>query len=284
MRLGQPPLQGLVSAHQRAEGTARVEFAAAGLVDVYQRAPCRILFPSVDPSEPNQAVLLTTCGGLTCGDRIQVDFVAGARARATFTTQAAEKLYRATPAGMPTRIVVRLSAQAGAYAEYLAQETIIFNGAQLHRSLEADLAADACLLATESIVLGRSAMSEVLRVGFVHDSWRIRRDGRLVFADALRLDGDIETLRNAPFGFGEATAFGTLIYAAPRAAGLLELIRTSMQSHKDVLAATARDDLLIVRFLSSQAELIRNAIIATAGLIRNATHNLSLRLPQIWYC
>jgi len=284
MRLAEDSRQGLAPVHQRVDGAARVEFATTGLVDLYQRAPCRLLFPNVDRHEPHQAVLLTTSGGLTCSDRIQVEFVASTGAHATLTTQAAEKLYRATPAGVPTRIAMRVSAQAGAYAEYLAQETIIFDGAQLHRSFEADLAADACLLATESIVLGRSAMNEVLRSGLVHDSWRIRRNGRLVFADALRLDRDIEALRRAPFGFGGATALGTLIYAAPHADALLELIRASMQPHAGILAATARDDLLIVRFLSSQAQLLRNAIVATAGLIRHITQNLSPRLPQVWYC
>ena len=286
MLLTEPALQG--PAQQRANGAARIEFAAkhgvTRLVDLYQRAPCRVLFPNVDADEPAQAVLLTTSGGLTGGDSLQVDFALGARACATLTTQAAEKLYRALPHEGHAAIGVRMDIDEGAYAEYLAQETILFDGARLRREFHADVAADARLLALESLVFGRSAMREDFRHGFVHDAWRIRRNGRLVFADALRLGGDIAALRAAPFGFGHARACGTLLYVAPDAHALLDAMRAAIIDHAHIAHATTREGVLSVRFLAEDAAALRRATIAAAGAVRHLAMNLSRRLPQVWYC
>lgn len=288
MLLAEPALLPIVTAHQRVNGAARIEFTAGAggktcLADLYQRAPCRILFPDVDSNEPTQAVLLTTSGGLTGGDRIQVDFVAGSGTQATLTTQAAEKLYRALP-GLDAQIDVRLAIGAGAYAEYLAQETIVFDGARMRRNLVAELDADARLLAVESLVFGRRAMQEIVRNGFIHDAWRIGRAGRLIFADTLLLDGDITALRAAPFGFGDAVACGTLIYAATHAPTLLDTLRVALAAHRAVAFATAREGLLILRLLADDAVALRHAIICAAGTIRQAVASLSTRLPQVWYC
>ena len=179
---------------------------------------------------------------------------------------------------------MRVKACAGAWVEWLAQETILFNGARMRRTFVADLAPAARLLAVESIVLGRGAMGEFLRRGFVHDEWRIRSDGRLVFADALHLDGDIEALRAAPFGFANALACGTLIYAAADAPSLLEPLRSALAPHASVAHATTREGLLIVRLLADDAVDLRHAIITAAGTIRHSAMGLAARLPQVWYC
>jgi len=287
MLLVEPELQAPAPAHQRVNGAASVEFGAredgSRLVDLYQRAPCRILFPDVDDGEPPQAVLLTTSGGLTGGDRLQVELRVGAHAQATLTTQAAEKIYRAVPGGGDVDIATHVTVGAGGYAEWLAQETILFDHARLRRHFVADLEGDACLLATESVVLGRSAMDESLRTGFVHDAWRIRRDGRLVFADALHLDGDIAVLRDLPFGFGAARACGTVLLAAPAAAALLARVRAAL-GDSNVAHATTSEGLLIVRVLAPSAAALRDAVLAAAGALRHALRGLAPRLPQVWHC
>ena len=288
MLLAEPALQGPAYAHQRVNGSARIAFVASDgcsrLADLYQRAPCRVLFPNVEPTDPPQAVLLTTSGGLTGGDRLRVDIRARTGSHATLTTQAAEKIYRALPDEGNANIDVHIDAASGACIEWLAQETIVFDGARLRRGFSADMAADARLLAVESLVLGRAAMNETLRRGYVHDSWRIRRDDRLVFADALHLDGDIAGQRTMPFGFADATACGTLVYAAPEAPSLLDYARACSREHALVAHVTTREHLLIVRFLARHAVDLRAAIISLTGAIREAALGRSRRLPQVWYC
>jgi len=130
--------------HERANGAARVKFKLGTdgrtvLGDLYQRAPCRVLFPSVERDERMQAVLLTTSGGLTGGDRTDVQIDVASGAEATVTTQAAEKLYRALSHEPETSIQVGMTVGESAWAEWLAQETIVFEGARLRREFRADL-------------------------------------------------------------------------------------------------------------------------------------------------
>ena len=95
-------VRSVATAHQRVDGEARIAFrrradGVIALSDLYQRAPCRVLFPTTEAGEPLQAVLLTTSGGLTGGDRTRVSVSVETSARVTVTTQAAEKIYRALP-------------------------------------------------------------------------------------------------------------------------------------------------------------------------------------------
>ena len=170
-------MNAVTQVHQRVDGEARIAFrrgsdGRTSLADLYQRAPCRVMFPATEPDEPVQAVLLTTSGGLTSGDRTRVAIEIGAGSRATLTTQAAEKIYRALPSTGDAIVQVDMDVAEGAWAEWLAQETIVFEGSRLRRSFAADIATTAKLLAVESIVFGRTAMGEQFDTGLLHDGWR----------------------------------------------------------------------------------------------------------------
>jgi urease accessory protein len=277
-----PPL------HQRADGEARIRFECVSgrtvLKDLFQRAPCRVLFPATAAAEPPQAVLLTTSGGLTGGDRTRIAVDVGASARATFTTQAAEKIYRALPGSGDARVDVAIRLGAGAFAEWLAQETILFEGSRLRRQLAADVHPAARLLVLETTVFGRTAMGERYATGMLHDAWRIRRAGRLVWADALHLAGDLRRLRGEPFGFGTSVACSTVLYAGPDARQQLAVARRSLAACCLPAAATAFEGLLLARLMADDAAELRAAVMALVGELRQAAAGLPLRLPRVWHC
>jgi urease accessory protein len=233
-----------------------------------------------------QAVLLTTCGGLTSGDRTHVAIELETGAQATLTTQAAEKLYRAVPDEPEATIEVGLQVAEKAWAEWLAQETIVFNGARLRREFRVDMAQTGRMLATESLVLGRAAMGEQFNSGSIHDAWRIRRAGRLIWADALHLTatGRITELLAAPFGFGTAVAYATVIYVGEDADLHLEPVRSVLGNCGVEGGATTFDGLLLTRLLSADAAAVRRAVIAVVGRIRQRAAALPERLPRVWYC
>jgi urease accessory protein len=118
----------------------------------------------------------------------------------------------------------------------------------------------------------------------LHDSWRIRRSGRLIWADAMRLDGDIAGLRRAPFGFGDAVACTTLLYAGPDAAALLEPVRAALMESAGDSGVTLLDGLLIVRLLDGDASRLRSQVINVAALIRHTAAGISRALPRVWHC
>ncbi len=83
---------------ERCDGALDLRFARrdgfTALAHLFQRAPCRVLFPNPPANDLPLAVLLTTSGGLAGGDRITLSIGAGEGAQAVVTSQAAEKVYR----------------------------------------------------------------------------------------------------------------------------------------------------------------------------------------------
>ena len=141
-------------------------------------------------------MLINSAGGMAGGDDATYEIEVAPHAAVTLTTQSAEKIHRADSG--PARVQVALTLGPGACAEWLPQETILFNHARLHRRLDIDMAGDASLTVLETLVFGRLAMNERVSAGDLHDSWRIKRDGKLVLAEELRLEGDMAALLDRP--------------------------------------------------------------------------------------
>jgi urease accessory protein len=207
-----------------------------------------------------------------------------AGAWATATTQAAEKIYRALPETGDAHVEVEVTVGEHAWSEWLAQETILFDGARLRRTLVADVAPEGQLLAVDSLVFGRTAMGESFSYGKVHDAWRISRAGRLLWADALHLEGEVRQLLTAPFGFGTAVACATLVYVGADAAQQLEAVRCAIDREALPAAATAFDGLLVIRILAPHATTMRLAVRTLAAEIRKCAAGLPPRMPRVWSC
>ena len=106
----------------------------------------------------------------------------------------------------------------------------------------------------------------------------------LIWADAMRLEGDIAALRRAPFGFGDARACATLLYAAETAGELLEPVRALLEGAAHESGVTLLDGLLIIRLLDGDAPRLRARVVSVAGLIRHVAAGVSRTLPRVWYC
>lgn len=273
-----PPTQ----RHQRVDGYAKLTFGRDGIRDMVQVAPARLMFPREREGDFPLVVTVTTSGGLTGGDRLVFEIGIEPGATATIVPQAAEKLYRALPEDAATRIETRITLGAASRCEWLAQEAILFDRSRMRRSLEIDLAGDAQLLAMEMLVLGRGAMGERYTSGLIHDSWRIRRNGELIWADTLRCEGAFESAGRAPFGFGDAQAVATLVYVGVGAALHLDLARELAAPSGG--GATAFDDMLIVRMLHADPQLLRREVMRAAGVLRAAIFGLSPAMPAICCC
>src|ERR1700722_16276717 len=162
---------------------------------LHESGSLRVRFPSPE-ADGLSAVFVNTAGGVAGGDHFEIDIAAGEGSRLTLTTAAAEKIYRAQ--AHPARTDIALRAAAGSHLGWLPQETILFDRARVSRAIDIDLADDASLLLCEIVVFGRSAMGERVLQGEFVDRWRMRRGGRLVFAETVRLAGDIDEKLKRP--------------------------------------------------------------------------------------
>src|SRR5271154_7524883 len=175
---------------------------------LYESGSLRVRFPSPE-AEGLSAVFVNTAGGVAGGDRFDIDIAAGEGSRLTLTTAAAEKIYRAE--GPPAQLNISLKAAAGAHLGWLPQETILFDRARVARRIDIDLAESASLALCEIVVFGRAAMGERMQSGEFVDRWRLRRRGRLVFAETVRLEGDIGEKLGRPAIAKAGAAVGTAL-------------------------------------------------------------------------
>lgn len=270
---------------QRADGALRLRFTqdddTSRLADLYQSDPCRALLPTPDPGEPLTAVLITTAGGLTGGDRLQLQIAVDTGAQALCTPQAAEKIYR-SPDDTAAAIDLKLDVGSGAALEWLPQEMILFDGARLDRRVDVTLAADARLLAGDITVFGRTARGERFVGGRLFDRWQLRRAGRLVWTDATRLAGDTLAVLDHPAGFAGAVAQAIILYQAPDAAAARDRLRALDLAEPDCLwGATVIDGLLLVRLLDRDAARLRRVFAALWAALRPGLGQRPL-MPRLW--
>jgi urease accessory protein len=261
---------------QRAQGVGRIEVARGEgqtrLQRLYQEGCARLLLPRDRAARSLEAVAINTSGGLTGGDRLAWAAAAREGAALTLTTQACEKIYRSRDDR--AEVAVALDVGPGARIDWLPQETILFEGAALSRTLDADLAAGASLLALEAVVLGRTAMGETVRRGALRDRWRVRRDGKLVFADDLRFEGPIAEVAALAPTLGGGKAFASLLLVADEAERFLPGVREAIGPHG---AASAFDGKLFARIVAADGLSLRRALLPAIAALRDGEP-----CPGVW--
>ena len=246
------------------------------LATLYQEGCAKIRLPHTH-SNALEAVLINTAGGLTGGDVMRWSAEVAAQGRMVLTTQACERIYRSI--GGPARVETRLSVAEGAHLDWLPQETILFAASQLDRRIEIDLAPGASLTAVEAILLGRDAMGELAIDARLRDNWRIRRNGRLIHAEATRLDGTLAERDGLSLLAGKR-AFATVLHIAPTAeqcASQLARVR-SILPHDSRIAASANGERLVIRALAQTGLALRRLIVPILAELSGAG-----ALPRLWH-
>jgi urease accessory protein len=173
----------------------------------------------------------------------------------------------------------RITVGAGGAAEWLPQETILFDRGAVDRRLEVELTDDAWFLGVESLVFGRAAMGERVTQGRLRDLIRIRRNGHLLLHDAIRLEGAVDAaLQRAAVGNG-ARAVATLVHVAPNAEAALGAMRAALADTPVECAASAWNGMLVARFLAPDGAVLRRTVIAALAVLRAPRP-----LPRVWVC
>jgi len=272
---------------ERSIGKASVAFKRRGedtvLQDLFQEGCAKIKMPRPEPGRRTEAVIINTAGGLTGGDVFAVSAKWGPQTTAILTTQAAERYY--TSCTGAAKITTRLHIEEAATALWLPQEAIMFDGAIYERATHIDMVAGARLLALEMSVFGRTAMGETVTRGTSSERWQLRLDGRLVFADAFALDGDIHTAMGRPAIANGAHTMATLLYVGPDMAALCDTINQGFLSSAIDGQASQLEAVLVVRMLAQSAQNLRTCVNEVVDLLSRSLHSgnpLTSYVPRLW--
>ena len=265
-----------IFAANRAQGSVRFDVhqveGATRRRQLHESGSLRVRFPSPE-AEGLSAVFVNTAGGIAGGDRFDIDIAVGAGSSLAVTTAAAEKVYRAQ--GPAAEVNITLKAAAGAHLSWLPQETILFDRARVARRIDIDLAESASLLLCEIVVFGRAAMGERMLHGEFLDRWRVRRGGRLVFAETVRLDGDIGAKLTKPAIANGGVAIGTALIV-PGDEALVERIREVSNSFGGEVGISSWNGFAMARFCAQDAALLRADMMAVLGRASASA------LPRMW--
>ena len=256
----------------------RIAFAVQAKAGVTRRTrvreegSLRVRFPGPASAEL-EAVIVNTAGGVAGGDRFALDVTVEPGARLVVTTAAAEKVYRTLEPD--ATIDVRLAVGATSSLAWLPRETILFNRARLRRTINIDLAEDARLLLAEAIVFGRSGMGEAVDHAGVFDRWHLHRGGRLIHAEAMRLDGAVAAKLAQPAVANGGVAVATVL-VVPADEAVAAGIRALDDHFLGEVGVSAWNGFAVVRLCAADGAALRHDLVA----VLTAVHNGSL--PRLW--
>ncbi|MBN9442476.1 urease accessory protein UreD, partial [Bosea sp. (in: a-proteobacteria)] len=137
-----------------------------------------------------------------------------------------------------------------------------------------DLAGDSELVAVEAVLFGRQAMGETLQSGHLHDRWRIRRDGRLIFADDLRVEGQIAARLGRQPAMAGCRAMATVLFAGPTPERFLEAARSITGSNG---GASAWNGKFLARLVEETGLALRRRLEPLLTLLLGGRP-----LPKVW--
>ncbi len=284
---------------QRANGHAKIEFkireTQTVLGELYQRGSAKIRLPKLEPTDFYEAVLINTSGGLTDDDIFKIEASWREGTSAIVTSQAAERIYKSR--SNSANIITQIDIAPDATAMWLPQETILFDAGKFKRDCHIKLHSSSQLLACESLVFGRAAMGEEVHIGALSENWNIYCDNKLIFADRLKLDGNIEEKLKEQSISGGAKAWATVLFYSKDAESYQLKLRDISEGPDSVIGCSLRGNLLITRILGKTGACMRDMLtkvleMFVSELASNKfnTHNHEQKdhrakyLPRVWYC
>jgi urease accessory protein len=275
----------IASRHQQARLT--LGFADdAGTTRMIERShfgPLRVQKP-LYPEHPAvcHAVVVHPPGGILGGDVLNISAHVGDNAHALLTTPGAGKWYRAN--GFVSQQQVSLTATVGAAVEWLPQETIFFNDADVRMEHTVELATDATYIGGEILCFGRTASGESFNSGRVSQRTSIRRGGKLVWFEQGALHAGTSSM-TSPLALAGYTVSATLIAVGlPINAAFLGELReqTSALAHDGRSGATQMKQVLVLRYLGNSSQVARQWLTHAWQRIRPELMQREAIVPRIW--
>lgn len=249
------------------------------------RGPLRVQ-KALYPEGPRlcHAIVLHPPAGIAGGDRLQIGIELDADAQALLTTPGAGKWYRSPADGrLWAEQAVSLKVGAGATAEWLPQESIVFDGAQASMRTTVDLELGARFIGVETLCLGRRASGETFERGSLHLATDIRMAGKPLWRERGVIEGG-SPLLHSPIGLAGFSVCSTVLVAGS------EIAPETLRACRAVTASEAgarcgvsvMPQLFVGRYLGHSAQAARAWFVALWQSLRPSVIGREAVVPRIW--
>ena len=225
------------------------------------------------------AVVIHPPGGIAGGDALELKVTVEPGAHALITTPGAAKWYKAN--GRVASQHVRLAVDG--VLEWLPQEAIVFDAAEVRSSIDIDLTAHAAMIGWDIVVLGRRAAGERYSRGCFAQTIRLSIDGELTWIERTRIAGG-DALLEAAVGLAGRSVFGCLWAAGPAVDAIdVDEVRVGLGELSAVAPVTRlAPGLLVARSLGASTGAVRTSLEAVWSELRPRVCGRAARPPRLW--
>lgn len=228
------------------------------------------------------AIVVHPPGGVVGGDQLDIHACVGHQSNAFITTPGAAKWYKAN--GRVSRQSVHLNVGDAGSLEWLPQETIFFDAADVQLDTTVELGCDATYLGGEILCFGRTASGEQFSSGRVAQRTSIRLNGKLVWFEQGELTaGDAMP---SPLGMAGMTVCATLIgVGKPLPSGAIHTLRETCGAalqDTGTFGATQMKSVVVVRYLGDSSEAAKQVMTAAWRTLRPLLTGRDAIVPRIW--
>lgn len=229
------------------------------------------------------SIIVHPPGGIVGGDTLEIDIQAEQDAHVLISTPGAAKWYRAN--GRLARQRVHLKADAGAAIEWLPQETIFFDQADVGLETQVSLHNSARFISCEILCFGRTASGERFSQGQVRQTYKVSVDDRPLWLEqGTLLAGSAHA--NGPLGLaGNSVCASLLCVGVPSQRALIDEVRAAVAPWAEPQAkfgATHMKSLLMVRYLGNASENARQVMLSAWRVLRPAMLDRASTELRIW--
>ncbi len=285
------------------ERDAKVRQWRAGIALGYRHAPSKTVLAHREhfgplrvqrPFYPEQdgcchTYLLHPPGGMAVGDEVNIDIALEPNAKALLTTPSAGRMYGTL--GLDAAVIapqkqsVTMHVAAGAEAEWLPQETIVYNGAYAELNTTVQLEGDARWMGWDIVRLGRAASGERFEQGYCRQRLSVYRDGKPVFLEYNPVIAG-EAFQHGVAGMRGLNTLATLVATVSLQREAVDALVEALapwRSDASLWGVTQKESVLIVRYLGDSIMDCRAGLEHLWHLIRPACLNKSAVAPRIWF-
>ncbi len=229
------------------------------------------------------AIIVHPPGGVVGGDELRMSVHAGDGAQVLLSTPGAAKWYRAN--GHVSRQRIEVHVGAGAALEWLPQETILFDQADVRFDSHIELAADARYIGAEILCFGRTASGERFNDGRVRQHLSVRVDGKLLWLEQGSLQGGSDAMQG-PLGLAGHTVCANMVcVGGPLKRDVIEQVRNAcapLATDAGQFGATQMKSLVTLRYLGHSSEVARQVMLAAWQVLRPALLGREATELRIW--
>jgi len=229
-------------------------------------------------------VLVHPPGGVVGGDRLEITNHVGSDANVQITTPGAAKWYRSN--GHISYQKVTFDVKTGGAMEWLPQETIFYDDAQVELVQYVNLEKKSTYIGCEIFCFGRTAYGESFDSGRIRQKFSIRRDNKLIWYEQLNLLGGDKAMRSSHV-LANKTVCATLLAVsdAIHSNDLINALReqaAAIINDGEVLGVSQVKSVVVARYLGNSSEVARAVMLKLWDVLRPTLLGRVAEVPRMW--